>query len=73
MDQCMANATGLDIKTGDQVVLYSSDDKSGITIDDIAKKIGTINYEITCMLGKRVPRVYLENNNLLHIRDNLLL
>ncbi len=73
MDQCMANATGLDIKTGDEVVLYSSNGKSGVTIDDIAKKIGTINYEIICMLGKRVPRVYLENNNLLHIKDNLLI
>lgn len=73
MDQCMAKANGLDIKTGDEVVLYSSQKGSGITIDDIAYKIGTINYEIICMLGKRVPRVYLENNNLLHIKDNLLI
>ena len=73
MDQCMANADGLDIKTGDEVVLYSSQKGSGITIDDIADRTGTINYEIICMLGKRVPRVYLENNNLLHIKDNLLI
>ncbi|MFW5648920.1 MAG: alanine racemase [Candidatus Alkaliphilus sp. MAG34] len=73
MDQCMANATNLDIKTGDEVILYSSNSESGITIDDIADKIGTINYEVICMLGKRVPRVYLENNNLLHIKDNLLI
>lgn len=73
MDQCMANADGLDIKTGDEVVLYSSQKGSGITIDDIADKTRTINYEIICMLGKRVPRVYLENNNLLHIKDNLLI
>lgn len=73
MDQCMANATGIDIKPGDEVVLYSSDRESGLTIDDIANKLGTINYEIVCMLGKRVPRVYLENNNLLHIKDSLLL
>ena len=73
MDQCMANATNLDIKIGDEVVLYSSHNGSGITINDIANKIGTINYEVICMLGKRVPRVYLENNNLLHIKDNLLI
>jgi len=72
MDQCMANATGLDVKPGDEVTLYSSDRESGICIDDIANKLGTINYEIVCMLGKRVPRVYLENNSLLHIRDSLL-
>lgn len=73
MDQCMADATGVDVKVGDEVVLYSSERESGITIDDIASKIGTINYEVICMLGKRVPRVYLENNNLLHIRDSLLI
>lgn len=73
MDQCMASATNPDIKIGDEVILYSSRKGSGITIDDIANKIGTINYEIICMLGKRVPRVYLENNNLLHIKDNLLI
>lgn len=73
MDQCMANATGLDIEQGDEVVLYSSDRASGITIDDIASKLGTINYEIVCMLGKRVPRVYMENNDLLQIKDSLLI
>ena len=73
MDQCMANATGLDVKPGDEVTLYSNDRESGICIDDIANKLGTINYEIVCMLGKRVPRVYLENNSLLHIKDSLLI
>lgn len=73
MDQCMANATGLDVKPGDEVTLYSDDRESGICIDDIANKLGTINYEIVCMLGKRVPRMYMENNSLLHIRDSLLI
>lgn len=72
MDQCMGNATGIDVKVGDEVILYSSNKDSGISIDDIANKLGTINYEIVCMLGKRVPRVYMENNNLLHIKDSLI-
>ncbi len=72
MDQCMANATGLEVEAGDEVTLYSSDRESGICIDDIANKLGTINYEIVCMLGKRVPRMYLENNRVLHIKDSLL-
>lgn len=72
MDQCMANATGLDINPGDEVTLYSRDRNSGISIDDIADKLDTINYEIVCMVGKRVPRVYMENNNLLQINDSLL-
>lgn len=73
MDQCMANATGLDVEPGDEVTLYSNDRESGLSIDDIANKLGTINYEIVCMLGKRVPRVYMENNSIVHIKDILLI
>lgn len=72
MDQCMADATGLNIKRGDEVTLFSSDPRSLNTIDDVAAKLDTINYEIVCMVGKRVPRVYVENNNFVHIKDNLL-
>ncbi len=72
MDQCMADATGLEVKRGDEAILYSSSPDSGITVEDIAKKLNTINYEIVCMVGRRVPRIYLENNTLLHIRDSLL-
>ncbi len=72
MDQCMADATGLEVKRGDEVTLFSSSPDSEITVDDIAKKLNTINYEIVCMVGRRVPRVYLENNTLLHVRDSLL-
>ncbi|AOY74838.1 alanine racemase [Clostridium formicaceticum] len=73
MDQCMADATGVDISRDEEVSLFSSDPNSGNTIDDIAYKLGTINYEIVCMVGKRVPRVYVENNNFVYIKDNLLL
>lgn len=72
MDQCMADATGLDIRQGDEVTLFSNDPNSENTIDIVAEKLGTINYEIVCMVGKRVPRVYMEYNNIVQIRDNLL-
>ena len=32
-----------------------------ITADEIAEKIGTISYEVLCMVAKRVPRVYVKN------------
>ena len=72
MDQCMADATGIEVSRGDEATLFSNDQGSGITVDDIAGKLNTINYEIVCMVGRRVPRVYMENNTLLHIRDCLL-
>lgn len=55
MDQCMADVTGLDVKTGDTAVLFGSD---LISVDDVAEQMGTIHYEIICMVSKRVPRVY---------------
>ena len=30
-----------------------------VALEEIAEKIGTISYEVLCMVGKRVPRVYL--------------
>lgn len=56
MDQCMADVTDIgEVKIGDDVVLFGND---LVTIDDIANLLGTINYEVVCMVGKRVPRVY---------------
>ncbi|MCC5909077.1 MAG: alanine racemase [Clostridiaceae bacterium] len=72
MDQCMADATGLKAERGDEVILFSNDPNSGNTIDDVAEKLGTINYEIVCMVGKRIPRAYVANNNFVQIKDNLL-
>ncbi|WP_026476647.1 alanine racemase [Alkaliphilus transvaalensis] len=72
MDQCMADATGLDVMRGDEVIIISNDIAQGNTVDDFAKKLGTINYEIICMIGKRMPRIYMENNNLLHVKDSLV-
>ena len=37
-------------------------EKNAPSADDIARWIGTINYEVTCIVGKRVARVYLKNN-----------
>jgi alanine racemase len=37
--------------------------------DDMAEIMGTINYEIICMISKRVPRVYIKNNRVVKIRN----
>ena len=58
MDQCMVDLTEIkDIKEGDTVVLYGS---AALTMDEVAGWLGTINYELPCMLSPRVPRVYRE-------------
>ncbi len=72
MDQCMIDVTGLDVQRGDEVVLYANMSKNGDTVDDVARKLGTINYEITCMISRRVPRVYLKDGKVIDIWDPLL-
>lgn len=57
MDMCMANITGADeIARGDEVTLIGGD---SITWEEAAEKVGTINYELTCLVTERTRRVYL--------------
>ncbi|MDR2900004.1 MAG: alanine racemase [Treponema sp.] len=59
MDQCMVDL-GLNppVSRWDQVTVFGGEDAS-FDAADIAKKLETIPYEITCNINKRVPRVYL--------------
>lgn len=69
MDQCMVDVTGIDVKSGDEVVLFGKSNGETHSIDAVAKLLGTINYEIVCMMGKRIPRVYKENQKITNIED----
>jgi len=61
MDQCMFDVSRVEgVKTGDEIILFGKPE-DGITADDLAVLIGTINYEIVCSLGVRVPRFYKAN------------
>ena len=60
MDQCMIDVTDVpDVKVGDEVIVMGNDGKNTILADDIAKATGTINYEIICAFGQRLPKVYV--------------
>lgn len=74
MDQIMIDVSDInDIMVGDEVVIFGYGEKGYPHIDDIAKQLDTINYEIICMMGRRVPRVYIENGKIIEIEDYLLL
>lgn len=61
MDQCMIDVTNVpDVKVGDEVIVMGSDGVNSVTADDIAHATGTINYEITCAFGQRLPKVYVK-------------
>ena len=56
MDQCMVDVSELpDASVGDEVLIFGENAPSA---DEIAARAGTIGYEVLCLIGKRVPRVY---------------
>lgn len=62
MDQTLVDVTELpDVKVGDAVIVYSNEIEGGCSVTEAAKRIGTINYELLCAIGTRVPRIYTEN------------
>ena len=59
MDQVLVQLDGVpDAKAGDEVVLIGRQGNGLITAEDVAEIWGTINYEVTCAIGPRVPRLY---------------
>jgi alanine racemase len=74
MDQCMVDVTDLkgDVSVGDEVVLFGGQGDKEIRVEDIARSIGTINYEIVCIIGKRIPRVYLKNGRIQNVLNYLI-
>ncbi|MBR3748055.1 MAG: alanine racemase, partial [Selenomonadaceae bacterium] len=57
MDQTMIDVTDIDgVKIGDEVILFGSD---AISIDDAARHLNTINYEVTCLISSRVQRIFV--------------
>lgn len=74
MDQCMADITDLkrEVRVGDEVVIFGKQGENEITIDEVAAKIGTINYELVCIIGKRIPRVYIQNGKVSKVLNYLI-
>lgn len=62
MDQTLIDVTDiLDVKIGDVVTVYSDQLYDRCSVENAAKLIGTINYELLCAIGTRVPRIYIED------------
>ena len=62
MDQSLVEVgEANNIEVGDEVVLIGKQGGEEISADELAGILGTINYEITCMINKRVPRRYQKN------------
>ena len=63
MDHFMADVTDIaGVEQGDEVVLLGMQGDRAITAQDMADWLDTIHYEIVTCVGKRVPRVYIDDN-----------
>lgn len=68
MDQVMLDVTHIDdIKMGDEVTVMGPCGDKEVSAEELAAISGTINYEIVCNVGKRVPRVYIRGGKVLKV------
>lgn len=58
MDQFVVDLGGDTAGAGDEAVLFGPGDRGEPTVEDWARAVGTIGYEIVARIGSRVPRVY---------------
>ncbi|MDE3180761.1 MAG: alanine racemase [Acidobacteriota bacterium] len=62
MDLTLVDVTDIPgVSVGDEVVLIGESGGHSITASDIARLLGTIPYEVLCSVGKRVPRIYVDD------------
>jgi len=64
MDLSLIDVTALrgQVESGDEAVIIGRQGTDEITAEELASKLGTINYEIVTGISHRVPRVAIENN-----------
>lgn len=73
MDQCMVDVTDIpEVKQGDVVTLMGRDGSDFISAEEIGATVGnSFHYEVVCDIGKRVPRVYYREGEIVGVREFL--
>jgi len=78
MDQCMIRLDPAEgpgeppVAPGEEVVLIGRQGGETITAGELAAKLGTIHYEVVCMVTARVPRVYVKQGRIVSVVNPLL-
>ncbi|WP_338471492.1 alanine racemase [Niallia sp. XMNu-256] len=60
------------LPVGTEVTLIGSQGSELISVNEIAQKLETINYEVTCMVSNRVPRVYIQGGKIVEVSNGLI-
>lgn len=73
MDQCIIDVSfDNNIKVDDEVVVFGKCGDKEIPVEELAELMGTINYEVLCVIGKRVPRAYIRGGKVVEVLNYLL-
>ncbi|MFZ7947038.1 alanine racemase [Neobacillus sp. 19] len=71
MDQCMVRLSS-NLPVGTTVTLIGREREQFLSVNEIAEKLETINYEVPCIIGHRVPRLYKKGGKIVEIKNGLL-
>lgn len=70
MDQFMVDVTDIpEVQTGSLVTLFGRDGDKVLSVEEVADLSGSFNYEFVCDVGKRVPRIYYRQGEIVDTRD----
>lgn len=77
MDQCMialdpASSSDDRVMEGEEVVLIGRQGNETITAEDVAAQLDTLNYEVTCMMAARTPRVFIRDGQVTDVSNGIL-
>ncbi|MCC2253562.1 alanine racemase [Ruminococcus sp. CLA-AA-H200] len=68
MDQFMVDVTEIpETKFMDRVILVGEDGDDRISVEELSALSGRFNYEFVCCLGKRIPRMYMQDGRILEV------
>ncbi|RDW16612.1 alanine racemase [Oceanobacillus chungangensis] len=72
MDQTMIDVTAFDqINQEDIITIFGEPSEGYISLAEVADQMNTIHYETACLIGKRVPRVYVNDGKIIKERGLL--
>lgn len=70
MDQCLLDVTEVpSVCEGMTVTVFGTDGDAALPVEEPAAAAGFINYELVCLVSKRVPRVFYQNGQTVEIQD----
>lgn len=70
MDQLMVDVSDIEnVQEGDEVVLIGTMGDETITMEHLGKMADRFNYELACVIGKRVPRIYIKDHVECYAKD----